>query len=30
VVVVGDAVEYSLTPYEWVDLEIWFGNDHHP
>jgi hypothetical protein len=30
VVVVGGSVEYSLAAYELVDLEIWFGNDHHP
>lgn len=29
-VVTGDVVEYSLVSYELVDLEIWFGNDHHP
>ena len=30
VTLVGDVVEYSLNPYEWVDLEIFFGNDYHP
>ncbi len=29
VAVVGTAVEYSLARNEWVELEIWFSNDHH-
>jgi hypothetical protein len=30
VAVHGAAVECSLARYEWIDLEIWFGEDHHP
>ena len=29
VTVVGTTVEYSLSRNEWVELEIWFSNDHH-
>jgi len=29
VAVVGTAVEYALARNEWVELEIWFSNDHH-
>ena len=29
VTVVGTTVEYSLARNEWVELEIWFKNDHH-
>ena len=25
----GDMVECSLGRYEWIDLEIWFGENHH-